>query len=342
MADAVVVDNRTPGLAWCWHPVARVADLGDGPGPRRVELLGQGYVLARLGGQWRGFADRCPHRLGRLSGGTVAEDRLVCPYHGWQFADGGQCRLIPALGPEAAVPRRAGLDQVEVCERYGLLWLAPNRPLAGLAEVAEWDDPALRQVWLPVVDVRAGAAQFVDNFLDFAHFPFVHAGTFGNAEEPFVEEFSVERAAHGAVVDYRHTIVNHEDPLVADGTHPLVQPRRMRYEYTAPFTALLRLDLELTGMVNAILVACQPVDVGVTRLYTVMLRNDCADDAAARAAVDYELSVLAEDLAVIDHLPDTTVTLDPTAQVHTRADRLTVEFRRVLRDLLIEAAAQAG
>ncbi len=331
------IDNRAPSLRACWHPVARVEDLAAAAqpdGPHRVELLGQGYVVVRAAGAWRGYVDACPHRAGRLSDGRLHHGDLTCPYHGWEFAaTDGSCRLIPALGPGAAVPRRACLTPVEVAERYGLLWLAPQPPVPPLPSVAEWDDPSLRQVWLPVVDIRAGAAQFVDNFLDFAHFPFVHAGTFGNAEEPYVDDFGVERMAHGAVVSYDHTIANNEDPLVATGEHPLVQPRRMRYEYTVPFSALLRLDLPLTGMVNAIFVACQPVDVGVTRLYTVMLRNDCADDAAAAAAVDYELAVLAEDLRIIDRLPDTTLDLDANAQVHTRADRLAVEMRRLLRRL---------
>ncbi len=334
-----VIDNTSAALRRCWHPVGLASDLAVGPA--RVEIGGDGFVVVRHeDGSLAAFADRCPHRLGRLSDGRLAGDRLVCPYHGWEFGPGGACVAIPALGPHAPIPARACLDRVQVAERYGVVWLAPSPPVAPLPEVGEWSDPTLRPVWLPVVDIRAGAAQFIDNFLDFAHFPFVHAGTFGDSESPLIDDYSVVRRPGGLVVDYQHTIVNNEDPLVRTGAHPLVQPRRMRYEYTVPFTAVLRLELALTGVINTIAVFCQPVDLATTRLYTVMLRNDCADDAAAADAVAYEMSVLAEDLRILEHLPDTSLAVDATAHLHTRADRLTVEFRRLLRELL--AAADAG
>jgi phenylpropionate dioxygenase-like ring-hydroxylating dioxygenase large terminal subunit len=212
--------------------------------------------------------------------------------------------------------------------------MAPEPPSAAIIEISEWVDPTLKPVWMEPVDITAGAAQFIDNFLDFAHFPFVHGGTFGNAESPLLHDFTVDKREGGLVVTYEHTITNHEDPLVATGEHPLVQPRIMRYEYTVPFSAVLRLELPTANMLNAIAVFCQPVRRDLTRLYMVMLRNDCPDEASAQAAVDYEMTVLAEDLRVLDHLPSDALALDPTAQIHTRADRLTLEFRRLLRDLV--------
>ena len=335
MADlpGLSIDNTSGALRSCWHPVARSEHVGLQP--VRVELLGQGYVVSRLDGTTVvAFEDRCPHRFGRLSDGTVADGALSCPYHGWQFNHDGSCRLIPALGPDAVVPKRACLEPLAVCERYGLVWLAPVAPSIPLIEIAEWADPALTPIWLPDVDIRASAAQFIDNFLDFAHFPFVHNGTFGNAESPFLHDYSVEKHRHGLVVHYEHTIANHEDPLVATGQHPLVQPRIMRYEYTVPFSALLRLELPMPQSVNAIAIFCQPLNAGLTRLYMVMLRNDCPDDASAQAAVDYEMAVLREDLRVIEKLPDPSLPLEATGQVHTRADRSTVELRRLLRELV--------
>lgn len=333
------IDNESSVLAGCWHPVARSAALGTEP--LRVELLGESYVVARLGGgRLSAFADRCPHRNARLSDGTVVDGGLVCPYHGWEFADDGACRLIPALGLGAVVPKRACLTPLTVTERYDLVWLAPESPSGSIIEISEWSDPTLRPVWMEPVDITAGAAQFIDNFLDFAHFPFVHAGTFGNSENPLLHDYTVDKRDGGLVVNYEHTITNHEDPLVATGEHPLVQPRIMRYEYTVPFSAVLRLELPMAGMLNAIAVFCQPVRRDLTRLHMVMLRNDCPDADSAQAAVDYEMAVLAEDLRILNHLPSAELALDPTAQTHTRADRLTVEFRRLLRELSASAPGE--
>lgn len=333
-----VITNTSAGLRRAWHPVLPVDQLGDSP--VRVELLGEGWVLARIDGEVRAFADRCPHRSARLSDGQLLDatpttgGTLQCPYHGWRFDGGGHCRLVPALGPDAKVPP-ATLTAAFLVERYGLFWLAPDEPACDVLPIAEFDDLALDTIWIPSVDVAAGAAQVIDNFLDFAHFPFVHAGTFGSDDDILVAPFETRSAADGwgFVVEHDHTIENHEDPLVATGEHPLVQPRSMRYEYRAPFSANLRLDLPLTGMVNAIVMLCQPLDLGRTRVHMAMIRNDCPTAGEREAAIEFELRVFDEDLKILERLADPTLTLD-RGQVHTRVDRHTVEYRRILKRLL--------
>lgn len=324
------IDNVSPALRRVWHPVGRIESFGVDP--TRVELVGEAYVVVRLNGEVRAFLDVCPHRFARLSDGRVVDDTLQCPYHGWQFSAEGRCVHVPAMGD--ATPPSARLTAPHVMERYGMVWVAPEEPVTDPLVIGEWDDPVLDKVWIDPVDVAAGAAQVVDNFLDFAHFPYVHAGTFGSDKDRLVHDYSTERTADGwgFVVDYPHVIENHEDPLVATGEHPLVQPREMRYHYGVPFTANLRLDLPLTGTVNAIVLWCQPMTLETTRVHMVMLRNDCPDEASRRAAVEYELKVFAEDLEIIERLPSPSVPLG-LGQVHVRSDRHTVEYRRILERL---------
>jgi hypothetical protein len=58
-------------------------------------------------------------------------------------------------------------------------------------------------------------------------------------------------------------------------------------------------------------------------------------------AVDFEVAVLREDLRVQEAYDELVLPLSPTAEVHTRADRTTLELRRVLSDLVaaVEGAA---
>jgi phenylpropionate dioxygenase-like ring-hydroxylating dioxygenase large terminal subunit len=305
-------------------------------GPIRVELLGEALVVVRLGDDVAVFADRCPHRHARLSDGTVVGRELQCPYHGWRFDGGGQCTLVPALGDGSAAATRVRLPAPAVREAFDLVFVALDPRdgdvggIAPLLDIPEWSAPGITPVWLPPQRVRVGAGQFIDNFLDFAHFPFVHAGTFGSGEDEHVGEYQVERRDGGLRVVYEHVVENHEDPLVATGEHPLVQPRCMEYTFQVPFSARLRLTLPTTGVENTIVAWAVPVTDDETVLQQVLLRNDVADDEHARHTAEYELSVLAEDLAVLEHLPDRTLELDLPAQVHTRADRITVELRRLL------------
>ena len=80
----------------------------------------------------------------------------------------------PGHGPGAAGPGR-GRDPRGLDERHGVVWMAPRRPAAGRFDFPEWDDPAFVNGMSQVVRTAAGAALLVDNFLDAAHFPFVHA-----------------------------------------------------------------------------------------------------------------------------------------------------------------------
>ena len=326
--------NTSPGLRRGWLPIGSPDEFPIGS-PTRVELLGEGVVVVRDATGLSAFADRCSHRNARLSDGRIVDGCLECPYHGWRFETNGRCAHIPALGAGATVPPSAHLVGYPLQERYGLVWVAIDDPVCDLPDIAEWNDQSLRAIWLPPVVINAAAGQFVDNFLDFGHFPFVHAGTFGAGEDEHIGDYDVQRRddGWGFVVGYPHTIHNNEDPLVKTGQHPLVQPRNMTYTYGAPFTIVLRLELPITGVVNVLFTALQPMTESTTRVYTAMLRNDCDTEEKAQHAIDYELDIMAEDLTVIEHLWDKAIPF-AVGQAHTRADRNTVEFRRIMQRLL--------
>jgi hypothetical protein len=51
-------------------------------------------------------------------------------------------------------------------------------------------------------------------------------------------------------------------------------------------------------------------------------------------AVEFEVAVLREDLRIQESFCELALPLELTAEVHTRADRTTLELRRVLADLV--------
>ena len=111
----------------------------------------------------------------------------------------------------------------------------------------EADDDRFLAGELPVVAARAAAGLLADNFLDLAHFPFVHAATFG-AEEPVVPQLEARRDGWSFTAVSEHELLNREDPGVAAGVRPLRQRRRVTYRVSAPFRLALRLDfLDLTA-----------------------------------------------------------------------------------------------
>ena len=105
--------NTSPVWRRAWHAVAHAEDV-TGDAPAQVLVAGDAWVVVRLDGQLAAFRDECPHRLAPLSAGHVtrAADgtaRLACAYHGWRYAADGRCDLIPSLGRDGDISKRARL-----------------------------------------------------------------------------------------------------------------------------------------------------------------------------------------------------------------------------------------
>jgi len=325
--------NAHPALAEFWHPVALSSEVG--PEPVGVRLAGQRWALARLGGALAAFADACPHRRARLSAGHITDGTLQCTYHGWRFTADGRCVEIPALGDAGSIPERAELCRpAEVTERDGLVWLAPLQPRAPLPELAPstglgGDDIAT--VFLPVMRVAANAAILLDNFLDEAHLPFVHAATIGGAGPEPIPRADIARQGLSFTAVREHTFTNLTDPAVRDGVRPAVQRRRMTYGYQAPLTATLLLEFLDAGGWQFLTFTATPEDELACRVYQSVTAPGLADPEQADSATKYEMSIFEEDLDLQRRaLSGLEFPLDPAAELHTRADRVSVEFRRVL------------
>lgn len=314
-----------------WHPVALSSEIGEEPSV--AWLLDERWLLRRApDGTVTAFVDRCPHRLMPLSAGRRCDDgTLECAYHGWRFGDDGACTLIPALGAGGVIPPRARLTTpAGLAERGGIVWLAPLEPTAPLIEVPRIDDAHLGD--LAPVEADADPGELIDNFLDVAHFPFVHTGTFATAESDQVDDYELTRTDTGFTAVTEHPFANHEDPAVLTGERPLIQRRRMTYTYAPPYSATLLLEYLDAGGSNLIVFAIQPLRGPTSRIYTTLARNDVAADAMPDA-IDFEQRVLAEDL-VIQRQLGVALPLDLTVEVHTKADRLTIELRRRLAAFL--------
>jgi len=303
-------------------------------------LLGQQWVTwVDTSGAVRVFEDRCPHRLAPLSLGVCESDGIRCAYHGWVFDSSGDCVEIPALGNDAVIPSRARLaGPAQIAADHGMVFIAIDEPFTEPPLLAAADNGEFQVGDLPVLRTRANAALLADNFLDMAHFPFVHRNTFGAGEAREVPRYEVERHGFGFSASYEHEFANREDPGVASGERPLIQRRRLTYRYEAPFH--LELDIEFldAGGSNVIGFFLAPEDHDTVRIYSSLWRNDLnGSTERMQEAIDFEIAVIEEDLALQSQYESLEMPLDVTAEIHTRADKTTLELRRIMRDF-VEAA----
>lgn len=135
-----------------WYPVYWSENLKPGQ-VVQVTVWQQAIALYRTtDGQVYAMEDACPHKGVELHKGKVKGDRLVCPYHGWEFDPDGQCAHIPYLPPSQKLPC-AYARSYPARERYGILWVFPGDPAlaeqVAMPHMPEYDDPTYFQIPIP-------------------------------------------------------------------------------------------------------------------------------------------------------------------------------------------------
>lgn len=230
----------------------------------------------------------------------------------------------------AVSPTVAGVQ-----ERFGVVWVAPQQPTVALLESPDDSDPFFAQGWLVPDRSASPAGVLAENFLDIAHFPFVHKGTFGAQEEPYVEAYDVASDGDGLSVTQDQWFDNPEDPGVAQGIRPVRQRRRAIYSYRWPFQLQLRLEELDAGAVKTILFFLQPEDLRSTRLYTKMLLHNIGGVSVpgpevVANEVAFEVAVLGEDLVLQTAMTVEGLPLRMRDELHVRSDRSGVALRRIL------------
>lgn len=302
-----------------WHPLSRDEDLGEAP--LATALLGQSLVLWRdAAGQPVLMRDQCPHRGARLSLGRVADGQIECPYHGWRFEAGGACASIPAVpGFQPPASHRACTHRVVV--RHGLLWGTLGD--AATEPPALPDLPARQRVYGPF-DVATSAPRVVENFLDTAHFAFVHAGWLGETGHAEVPDYTVTHTADGRPVieDYRAWQPRATASATGGGWV------RYRYEVLGPYGAVLHKQPDDGSPGDAYTLWATPLDDEHCRVWMGQYTADTTStDTELR---DFQLAIFAQDKPILESQQPRRLPVSG-GEVHCAADRLSAAYRRYLQ-----------
>lgn len=326
---AVFCDN--PVLRGYWHAVARVSEVPGGPLKRT--LLGEDIVV------WRGpdgvvvaGPDRCPHREAPLSGGCVIDGHLRCPYHGWEFGGGGQLTKVPSALPGVPVPPTGHLPVHHCTERYGLVWVCLDEPVAGIPEIVQDADPTFRRINNPVEAWTTSATRLTDNFMDITHFPFVHTATFGRSQDTVVPRFEVEELDDGwCGYAYEVDVNNPASAQTISGQTQAVLHRRMSSGFTLPFAVRSTIHYE-TDLQHILLLLTTPIDDVNCYFTFVVWRNDDFS-VSAEEVIAFDRMIGAEDKKMLEQIPGV-LPLTQTGVVSVQSDKASVEWRRQFATLL--------
>ena len=178
-----------------------------------------------------------------------------------------------------------------------------------------------------------------DNFLDLGHLPFVHLATFGDEDDKLVRDYKMERDGWRFTAHHRHFTKSLAESSGSKGDYKVVE-RELLFVFTAPHHVYLRIGYPEENVVLTISFCHQPVNATTTRLYCTDYRTDIEDEPDAIAeAVGFQLEVADEDQELLQRIGTKAVPLVPALEYHSKADRITLEMRRMLADLVAEAGA---
>lgn len=310
-----------PVLTNDWHVVAWAKDLSENQ-VMRARLLGEDLVLWRKNGQVMAWQDLCMHRGSRLSLGVVKDDYLVCPYHGWTYNTEGRCVRMPAH-PDQTPPAKAVVKTHKTCEGYGMIWVSLGEPTKGLPPFPEWDDSTYRKVACGPYPVNASGPRVVENFLDVAHFPFVHEGYLGDQEHTEIADYEVRIDDQGITAE--NIRVWQPDP---DGTG---EGKEVTYTYkvfrplTAYFTKVAAASFAIILWVTPI----EPVKSVAWMWVTMNYGHDMPDSEVS----GFQDKIFSQDLPIVEGQRPELLPLDLQAELHLRSDRTAISYRKWLGEL---------
>lgn len=218
-------------------------------------------------------------------------------------------------------------------EKFGCLWTTLGEPEREIFDIEEAADPMRRFVPCGWVKMRASGLRVVENFLDMAHFPFVHADILGS--EPHTEVLHYTTEIRRDVDEVWATNCKFFQPQMT-ASRPEGDFARLVYRVPSPYVVMLyRTVPDSAGpdgqeLQDAIALFIQPMEEGLCRAQPVMYLTD--QNATHNELLRFEQVIFLQDRIIVENQRPLLLPLEPRAEIPTRADASSIAYRRWLKE----------
>jgi phenylpropionate dioxygenase-like ring-hydroxylating dioxygenase large terminal subunit len=263
--------------------------------------------------------------------GAVGELSAAGPHRTRLF---GQPIVITGDGAGGVRVEKTNGTLLPAIQRYGYIWTSLGEPRRDLFPLPEYIEADRRNLHAATIGVHVSAPRAIENFLDMAHFPYVHTGILG--EEP-----------HTEVKDYDVDLSEERDEVLATGClfyQPMAAASasggvEVEYIYRVPhpFCSVLYKSSPGGAASNpgaperkdVIALFLQPVDEEHVRANMLLsLIDDESSDARLR---NFQQTIFAQDKPILENQIPKRLPLDPRAETPIRADKSAITYRRWLQ-----------
>lgn len=310
-----------------WLVACRSEDVKEKP--IQVVLMGERLAVFRNSKGVHAFKDLCIHRGAALSLGEVKNDCLVCPYHAWEYDDGGACVKIPQLPEGRAIPRKAKAITYSCMEKYGLIWvnLAGNNPDIFSYRPMEGND-FHNVIWGPQ-EVVAKPPRIIENFLDVGHLAIVHEGFLGSESHREVQDYKVHKEGDRIYSD--EIAIFQPDPD-GSGTPKYVY---YTYEIHRPFTVSFTKRDRENNTLMTILLTVRPIDDEKSVAYGILSFN-YETGLSDEEIIKFQDEIFAQDKPIVQNQKPEELPLDLQIELSLICDRMSIAYRQYLKELGVE------
>ncbi|SDX14745.1 (2Fe-2S)-binding protein [Roseicitreum antarcticum] len=265
--------------------------------------------------------------------GRAALDQWYCLNPLEVVPQGGSQNTL--LGQTLTVRRKGSDFTVAATNRalphlaaFGHLWTTLGDPGTGLPAIPEAAEPDRTHVPCGGVTVRASGLRIVENFLDMAHFPFVHTNILGS--EPHTEVFNYRCEIRRDVDEVWATDCTFVQPKAALSATDAIDIQYM-YRVARPLVVMLyKTSPSAPDRWDVICLFVQPLAPDLCRAHTMMFLID--DTSAQRDLIGFQQVIFLQDRIILENQRPRLLPLEPRMETPTRADASSIAYRRWLKE----------
>lgn len=214
-----------------------------------------------------------------------------------------------------------------VIVRHGHVWTSLGAPGHDLFAIPEGEQPGRRLVECGSIRVRCSPLRAVENFLDIAHFPFVHTDILGS--EPHTEVNRYEVRIREEVEEVWATKVTFYQPQAAKSAQGGITTE---YMYRVPHptcSVLYKTCPPRPGEWDVITLFVQPLGEEICEVWPWMALFD--DQTPQADLIQFQQMIFLQDRSILENQIPHLLPLDPGMEMPTRADLTSVAYRRWLK-----------
>jgi len=248
------------------------------------------------------------------------------------------------LGRDITIAQKQGLFSVKdaqgrelpTVQRFGHLWTSLGTPKGDLFTIPEADSEGRQLVDVGSVRVKCSPLRAVENFLDIAHFPFVHTDILGAEPHTEVERYDVRiREDENEVWA---TKVKFFQPQAAKSAEGGIITEYMYRVATPTCAVLYKTSPPRPGEWDVITLFVQPLNEEWCEVWPWMALYD--DDSTMAEMVSFQQLIFMQDRSILENQIPRKLPLDPGMEAPTQADLTSIAYRRWLKRIGYTYGAQ--